>query len=59
MNNIKKREITREDMEKIANKVGSLVIKNGLSYNQIKKLFDVILEGLKDVPYQSQDVLEG
>lgn len=43
----------KKNIEQLANEIGSLVIKNGLSYNQTKKVFDYVLEQLKNVPYQS------
>lgn len=42
------------DMEKneLVNTIGNLVVEKGLTYNQIKDVFDTALECLKDFPYQ-------
>lgn len=42
------------EMEKneLVNTIGNLVVERGLTYNQIKDVFDVTLECLKDFPYQ-------
>lgn len=46
-------QVEDKNVQKMANEIGSLVIKNRFSYNQTKKLFELVLDRLKDVPYQS------
>lgn len=45
-------------LREVVNEIGGLVIRNCLSYNQAQKVFDQVLEGLKDVPYQSIDSIK-
>lgn len=45
--------VSESTLIKIANEIGSLVIDNGLSYNQTETVFNFVLNGLKDVPYCS------
>ena len=44
-------QISNQKLIQISNKIGDLVISSGLSYNQAKKVFDITLEALNDVPY--------
>ena len=46
-----KEQISNQKLIQISNKIGDLVISSGLSYNQAKKVFDITLEALNDVPY--------
>ena len=46
-----KEQISNQKLIQISNKIGDLVISSGLSYNQAKKVFDINLEALNDVPY--------
>ena len=46
-------QVDDKNIQEMANEIGSLVIKNRFSYNQTKKLFEFVLERLKDIPYQS------
>lgn len=46
----------KKELEETANRIGGLIIEARLSYNQAKETFDIVLERLKDVPYQSVDL---
>ena len=45
--------VSQQKMMDLANDIGALVIRSGLSYNQAEKIFQLVLERMKDVPYQS------
>lgn len=51
-----KRLLNDTERNEMVNTIGNLVVENGLTYNQIKELFDIILERLKDIPYNSNAV---
>lgn len=54
---IKTRRLLNETKKnELINTIGNLVIENGLTYNQIKDVFDSTLECLKDFPYQATTV---
>lgn len=44
-------QISSQKLVEISNEIGNLVINNGLSYNQVKQVFEITLEALKNVPY--------
>lgn len=48
-----KRNLNETEKNELVNTIGNLVVENGLTYNQIKDVFDFTLECLKDFPYQS------
>ena len=43
--------ISENELSTVADAIGNLIIKNGLSYNQTANIFNLVLEKLKDVPY--------
>lgn len=47
-----KRLLSETEKNELVNTIGNLVVENGLTYNQIKDVFDSTLECLKDFPYQ-------
>lgn len=55
MSDIKKASTGEKELTSAAREIGSLVVKKGFSYNQTKKLFDFVLEQLKDIPFQSEN----
>lgn len=49
-----KRLLNDTEKNGLVNTIGNLVVEKGLTYNQIKDVFDTTLECLKDFPYQSR-----
>jgi hypothetical protein len=46
--------LTSAEKSRIVNDIGSLIINNGLSYNQASEIFSIVLERLRDVPFFTQ-----
>lgn len=53
MSEVRKNVAGEKELDIAMRESGSLIVKKGFSYNQTKKVFDLVLEHLKDVPYQS------
>lgn len=50
--NTTKGHLSETEKNELVNTIGNLVVEKGLTYNQIKEVFDITLERLKDFPYQ-------